>query len=174
MNPDPEPSSLDLLETSSSVSKVKKKKKKKKTKCRKHRKDDPSDPSSSYDSDYSDESHYRRKRHKNKKHRKKDPIKQCATLREKILTTAYKSNIITFKMGEYPLQRRIYFLTFVESLEMIFSQYTETCEVLLDNPKNRTGWYYSRLCKKGYQEPFACKHWFTQQKIDFLNYQKME
>ena len=38
-------------------------------------------------------------------------------------------------MGEYPLQRRIYFLTFVESLEMIFSQYTETCEVLLDYPK---------------------------------------
>ena len=34
-----------------------------------------------------------------------------------------------------PLQRRMYFLTFVESLEMIFSQYTETCEVLLDYPK---------------------------------------
>ena len=29
---------------------------------------------------------------------------------------------------------RIYFLTFVESLQMIFSQYTETCEVLLDYP----------------------------------------
>ena len=27
------------------------------------------------------------------------------------------------------------FLTFIESLEMIFSQYTETCEVLLDHPK---------------------------------------
>ena len=38
-------------------------------------------------------------------------------------------------MDEYPLQRQIYFLTFVESLEMIFSQYTETCEVLLDYPK---------------------------------------
>ena len=35
-------------------------------------------------------------------------------------------------MDEYPLQRRIYFLTFVESLEMIFSQYTKICEVLLD------------------------------------------
>ena len=45
------------------------------------------------------------------------------------------SNIIRFKMDEDPLQRRIYFLTFVESLEMIFSQYTETCEVLLDYPK---------------------------------------
>ena len=38
-------------------------------------------------------------------------------------------------MNEDPLQRRIYFLTFVESLEMIFSHYKETCEVLLDDPK---------------------------------------
>ena len=72
---------------------------------------------------------------KNKKHREKNPIKQCATLTENFLTTAYKSKIIRFKMDEDPLQRRIYFLTFVESLEMIFSQYTETCEVLLDYPK---------------------------------------
>ena len=38
-------------------------------------------------------------------------------------------------MDEDPLQRRIYFLTFVESLDIIFSQYTETREVLLDYPK---------------------------------------
>ena len=38
-------------------------------------------------------------------------------------------------MDEDPLQRPIYFLTFVESLEMIFSKYKETCEVLLDYPK---------------------------------------
>ena len=38
-------------------------------------------------------------------------------------------------MDEDPLQRRIYFLTFVESLDMIFSQYTEFFEVLLDYPK---------------------------------------
>ena len=38
-------------------------------------------------------------------------------------------------MDEDPPQRRIYFLPFVESLEMIFSQYAETCEVLLDYPK---------------------------------------
>ena len=38
-------------------------------------------------------------------------------------------------MNEDPLQRRIYFLTFVELLEMIFSHYKETCEVLLDYPK---------------------------------------
>ena len=38
-------------------------------------------------------------------------------------------------MDEDPLQLRIYFLTFVESLEIIFSQYTETCEVIIDYPK---------------------------------------
>ena len=38
-------------------------------------------------------------------------------------------------MDEDPLQRRIYFLVFVESLGMIFSQYKETCEVILDYPK---------------------------------------
>ena len=53
----------------------------------------------------------------------------------KLLTTAYKSKIIRLKMDEDPLQRLIYFLTFIDSLDMIFSQYTETCEVLLDYPK---------------------------------------
>ena len=38
-------------------------------------------------------------------------------------------------MDEYPLQRRIYFLTFIDSIDMIFSHYRETCEVLLDYPK---------------------------------------
>ena len=38
-------------------------------------------------------------------------------------------------MDEDWLQRRIYFFPFVESLEMIFSQYTETCEVLIYDPK---------------------------------------
>ena len=38
-------------------------------------------------------------------------------------------------MDEDPLLRRFYFLTFVEWLEIIFSQYKETCEVLPDDPK---------------------------------------
>ena len=38
-------------------------------------------------------------------------------------------------MDEDPLQPRIYFLIFIDSLDMIFSQYRETCEVLLDYPK---------------------------------------
>ena len=65
----------------------------------------------------------------------KYPINLCAHLTAKFLTTAYESKIIRFKMDEDPLQRRIYFITFLESLEMIFSQYTETYEVLLGYPK---------------------------------------
>ena len=67
--------------------------------------------------------------------RKKNPIRLRTTLTENFLTKVYKSKTIRFKMDEDPLQRRIYFLTFVESLDMIFSKYTETCEVLLDYPK---------------------------------------
>ena len=51
------------------------------------------------------------------------------------MTTVYKLTIIRFKIGEDPLQHRIYFLTFIDSLDMIFSQYRETCEVLLYYPK---------------------------------------
>ena len=64
-----------------------------------------------------------------------DPIKVYVRLTEKLLTTAYKSKIVRFKLDEYPIQHQIYFLAIVESLEMIFSQYKETCEVLLDYPK---------------------------------------
>ena len=99
---------------------------------REYRKDDSSDPSSSNNSDSSDDSDYRRKRRKRKSDQEKDQIKLCARLTAKFLTTAYKSKIIRFKIDEDPLQRRIYFLAFVESLKIIFSQYTETCEVLLD------------------------------------------
>ena len=124
-----------MSESFSSDSRARKKKRTNNKKRRKHRKDDSSDSSSRNDSDSSDDSHYRRKRRKDKKHRKNDPIRLCATLTEKLLTTAYKLKIIRFKMDEDPLQRRICFLTFVDSLEMIFSQYRETCEVLLEYPK---------------------------------------
>ena len=51
-----------------------------------------------------------------------------------MITTAYKSKILKSKLDEDPLQRRVYFLTFIESLEMIFSQYKESFGVLLDYP----------------------------------------
>ena len=74
-------------------------------------------------SDSSYDSGYRQKLRKRKSDQKKDPIKLCTHLIEKLLTTAYKSKIIRLKMDEDLLQRRIYSLTFVESLEMIFSHY---------------------------------------------------
>ena len=49
--------------------------------------------------------------------------------------TVYRPKIIKLKLDEDPFQRRIYFFTFLESLDMIFSQYKETCELLLDDPK---------------------------------------
>ena len=66
---------------------------------------------------------------------KRNPIKLCVNLTAKLLTTAYKLKIIKSKLDEDPIHRRINFLTFIESLEMIFSQYKETCEVFLDYPK---------------------------------------
>ena len=119
-NPDPEPSSSDSLESFSSYSRESKKKRTKKKKCCKHRKYDSVDPALSDDSDSSDDSHYRRKQRNNKKHPKSDPIRLCVTLTAKLLTTAYKLKIIRFKMDGDPFQRRIYFLAFIDSLDMIF------------------------------------------------------
>ena len=120
LNLDSNPSSSDSSDSSSSDSAPKRKKTKNKKKCRKHRKDDSSDTSSSDDSESSEDSYYRRKRRKYKKHRKEDPIRLCSALTAKLLTTAYKSKIIRFKMDEDPLQRLIYFLTLIDSLDKIF------------------------------------------------------
>ena len=96
VNPDPEPSSSDLSETSSLDSQAKKKKITKKKNRRKHRKDDSSDPSSSDDSDSPNDSHYRLKQRNNTKDPEKNAIRLCATLTENLLTTAYKSNTHPF------------------------------------------------------------------------------
>ena len=47
--------------------------------------------------------------------------------------------MIRFKLDEDPLQRRIYFLTFIDSLNMVFPQYRETYEVLREYPKMEGG-----------------------------------
>ena len=57
-------------------------------------------------------------------------------------------------MDEDPLQRQIYFLTFIDSLDMIFSQYRETCEVLLDYPK-KWGGEISRIMQNRPLETFC-------------------
>ena len=47
--------------------------------------------------------------------------------------------MIRFKLDEDPLQRRIYFLTFIDSLNMVSSQYRETYEGLRYYPKMEGG-----------------------------------
>ena len=85
-----------------------------------------SDPSlRNYDS--SNNTNYKRRRsNKNKKdwkHKKWEPIKLCTKLTAKLLTPAYKSKVPVFKLDEDALQHRIYFFTFMEPQEMIFSKY---------------------------------------------------
>ena len=71
----------------------------------------------SSDCDLSNKSDYESSRlNKKKSYRKKDPIKLCAKLMEKFMTTVYKLKIIKLKLDKYLLQRRIYFLTFIESM----------------------------------------------------------
>ena len=111
------------MSNDSNSRKLIKKKRDGKKKRQKDKKQDASNSLSSADYDSSGDSSYRRNQYKKNIHWKKDPMKSCARLTEKLLTTAYKSKIIKFKLDDYPLQPRIYFLTFLESLEMIFSQY---------------------------------------------------
>ena len=100
------------------------------------------DPKFSYllsrDSDSSENDNYKHRRHKKKKkyrkRKKQDPIKLCAELIAKLLTTGYKSKVLQFKLDEDPLHRRIYFLVFIASLQMVFSHYKETYMVLVEYP----------------------------------------
>ena len=76
-------------------------------------------------SNSSDNRNYRcRRRDKKKKywkHKKQDHIKLCTEIMAKFLMTAYKSKVLKLRLDEDPLQRRIYYLTFMESLEAIFN-----------------------------------------------------
>ena len=90
--------------------------------------DPDSDPNSSdsslSDSGSSGDSNYKHRKRENKKkqwkRKKQDPIKLCPNLTANLLTTAYKSKVLRFKLDQDPLQHWIYFLTFIESLQMIF------------------------------------------------------
>ena len=116
---DPHPSSSDSSPKKSNSlkdrnsSKFIKKKSDKKKKRRKHKKHDASD-SSSRNSESSGDSDYRHKQGKRESHQKTFTIKLCAHLTTRLPRTAYKSKIIRFKMDKDPLNRRIYFLTFLE------------------------------------------------------------
>ena len=95
-DPDPDPSPSDSSSNKSNSSndsnssKSKKNKRDKKKKRLKDKEDDLSDPSLSGNSDSSYDSDYRRKLCKRNIYQKKDPIKLCAHLTAKFLTTSYK------------------------------------------------------------------------------------
>ena len=92
--------------------------------------------SSSTNSDSSDESDIRaRDTIRRRAIVKKDSSNYAQTLTEELQTIAYKSNIIKLKLDEDLLQRLIYLFSFNELLEIIFSHYEDTCEVLLEYPK---------------------------------------
>ena len=158
-DPEPPPSDFSDDPSSSSDSRSKRKKIIRKIirkKRRKHQKyeSDPSSIDDSDDSDSSEEGHYRRRRHTHTEHRKKYLIILYSNLTAKLLTTVFKSQMIQFKLDEDPLQRLIYFLTFIDSLNMVFSQYRETYEVLREYPKNGGG-KYKRFFQKWPLETFC-------------------
>ena len=63
-------------------------------------------------------------------------------------------------MDEDPLQRRIYFLTFIDSLNIIFPQYRETYEVLIDDPKMEGGNVkdYAKISIRNLLHANSCVH----------------
>ena len=101
--------------------------------------------SSSAESFYSsDGEYYKWRRHaekyKNKRWSKTRfgyPIEKCAKLKAKIFTAAYKSKYIAFKLDEDPLQQRVYFLYFMNSLKIVLSTFSETYMLLMDYPSIR-------------------------------------
>ena len=68
--------------------------------------------------------------------------------------------MIRFKLDEDPPQRRICFLTFIDSLNMVFSQNRETDEVLRDNPKMEGGNVkdYAKMAIRNLLHTNSCVH----------------
>ena len=68
--------------------------------------------------------------------------------------------MIRFKLDEDPLQRRINFLTFIDSLNMVFSQYRENYEVLRDDPKMEGGNIknYAKMAIRNLLHTNSCVH----------------
>ena len=88
------------------------------------------------------------------------------------MTRAYKLKIIKFNLDGDPLQHRIFFLTFIEFMEMIFSQYKEPCEVLLDYPK--IGGEDKNIMFKKQLVIFCMQTLISTVEGGLLNYQEME
>ena len=94
--------------------------------------------SSSTPSDSSDYKYSKRRQHtKNNKNKRGskfifEPIKKYANLTAKLITAANKAKIIEFKCDEDPLQRWVYFLSFMNSLNFYTSQFKEIYILLME------------------------------------------
>ena len=92
-------------------------------------------PSLSYypssESSFSPDCEYYKRIQRAKKYKKKhriktcfdEPIKKCVKFTAKLPTTVYKSNIIRFILDEDTLQRRFYFLSFMNPPKILLSQF---------------------------------------------------
>ena len=88
--------------------------------------------------DSSDNNSYkRRRRAKNNKNKCRsktcfdDPIKKCETLAAKLITDTHKSKVVKFKLDKDPLQRQLYFLSFMNLVKTVLSQFKETYMLLM-------------------------------------------
>ena len=92
--------------------------------------------------------------------RKKDPIRLCATLTAKVLTTAFKSKMIRFKLDEDPLQRWIYFLTFIDSLNMVFPNIEKLmkCSDIIQKMEGGTVKDYAKQAIRNLLHVNSCVH----------------
>ena len=63
-----------------------------------------------------------------------DQIKKCTNLTANLFTDVYKSKVFKFKLYKDPIQCRVYFLSFVSSLEIVLSQFSETYMLLMESP----------------------------------------
>ena len=61
-----------------------------------------------------------------------EPIKKCMNIISKIPTAAYKSKVIKLKLNEDPLHRRVYFLSFMNSLKIVLSSFSYIYTFLMD------------------------------------------
>ena len=66
-----------------------------------------------------------------------DRIKKCAKLTSNIPKAAYKSKVVKLKLEEDLLQLRVYLISFMNSLKIILSQFSEKYMLLMDYPSIR-------------------------------------
>ena len=60
-----------------------------------------------------------------------NPIKHFTKITSKLFKAAYNSYVTKSKLDEYPLQRRVYLLNFINYPKIILSQFQETYMMLM-------------------------------------------